>query len=52
MVEFTKGFVCPLCYGSIRAERIDAPVFAIGSEVFEVGPDGESSKLIGTVQRS
>ena len=51
MAEFTREFVCPLCYGSIRAERIDAPVFAIGTEVFEVGPDGEACKLIGTVQR-
>ena len=51
MAEFTRGFVCPLCYGSIRGERIDVPVFAIGTEVFEVGKDGESCKLIGTVQR-
>lgn len=51
MAEFTREFVCPLYYGGIRATANGVPVFAIGTEVFEIGPDDETCKLIGAIQR-
>lgn len=34
--EFTREFKCPRCLGDIRAERIETPVYVLGSEVYEV----------------
>lgn len=45
--EFTRTYDCSYCWGSLRAERTDTPIVTLDLEVFEVGPDGNSYKLIG-----
>lgn len=50
MEEFTREFRCPHCNGAIYAERTEAPVFLLGDELFEVGPD-EECKPLGTLKR-